>query len=271
MHKALLIIISTLLLLPNFFKEDINTRPPFDRVENFDPSLSYINSIHTLEQYVDSAAASLQAATNSFEYILAAETAIKNRFYHGFSHFTLNENWIAALSGKYIEEGLACKVQPEKIIQQSNAACSQQSIVLMALLRKKGIQYRMVGFPHHYAMEVWIDNSWYFFDADMEPVITKAERMENNWKLQSDNLKKYYNGRFADIDYKFGNGLTVNVGIVNEVPAQNARIFQSATIVLSKILWLLPLLLLLYAPTISFRLVAPFTFKRKRESFSLSA
>jgi hypothetical protein len=203
---------------------------------------------------------------------LIAENVTKERFYHGFSHFTLDENWIAAVSGRFIEEGLACKVDEKEILKQNNAACSQQSIVMMWLLRKKNISYRYIGFPHHYAMEVFTGNNWYFFDADMEPAITKEQRMEGSWNLQSDILKKYYNTkRFNDLDYKFGMGLTASTGPVNEIPARKARIFQSATGWLSKILWCFPLILAFFSPSFSFSPSISFSLKRKPAPVPLTA
>ena len=272
MQKPLLIVIAVLLFLPNLFDKDVNACLHYDGKEKFDPKLSYINTISKLESYTDSIAAAKNLNSTDYRYVELLETVIKNRFYHGFSHFTLSENWIAALAGKYIKEDHACKVQPEKIMQQGNAACSQQSLVMMAILRNKNITYRSVGFPHHYAMEVMIKNNWYFFDANMEPDITKEQRLLTSWNHQNDNLKKYYDtNRFSDLDFKFGTGLTATTGSINEVPAPNARIFQSATGILSKIIWGFPLLLIFYRPRLSVkRPFISFRIQRKNPSFFLS-
>jgi hypothetical protein len=273
MQKTLLITVAVLLFLPNLFNKDINPALQYDQKENFNPGLSYINSIQKLETYLDSIAAAKKINVTDFEYVELLESIIENRFYHGFSHFTLNENWIAAFAGKYIKEDYACKVQPEKIIMPGNAACSQQALVMMAVLRNKKISYRSIGFPHHYAMEVLIDHNWYFFDANMEPRITKGERLMTNWKHQNDNLKIYYDtNRFTDLDYKFGNGLTATTGIINEVPAGNARMFQATTGILSKIMWCFPLLMMFYRPRLSVRRpFIAFSFQRKTSPVSLSA
>jgi hypothetical protein len=253
MAKILLPALALLLFLPNLLDLETYSLPAYDQKEQFNPQLAYINSIDMLEAHTDSLAVQQNICINSYEYAELLEAVLKDRFYHGFSKFSLKENWIAALSGKWLEEGLACKVQPNDIMQDNNAACSQQSIVMMAVLRRKNIPYRKVGFPHHYAMEVSIGNNWYFMDADMEPVIKKTERMERSWNHQNDLLKKYYSvNRFNDLDYKFGSGLTATNGPVAEVPASNARIFHSVTFVLSKLLWCFPLLLLLFNPAISF-------------------
>ena len=272
MRNILLAVIAILLFVPNFFNTDIIPSLSYDKKEKFDSRLSYINSIKKLEDFTDSIAAAQKINTTSYNYVELLETVIENRFYHGFSHFTLSENWMAAIAGRFIKEDCACKVQPEKIIQQKgNAACSQQALVMMAVLRNKKIDYRSVGFPHHYAMEVLINNNWYFFDANMEPSITKAERMLPAWNHQNDNLKKHYDPRrFTDLDYKFGNGLTATTGIINEVPARNARLFQSTTGILSKIIWCFPVFLIFYRPRFSVIPKLSIRFKRKKPSLSLS-
>lgn len=272
MQKVVLVVLVILLLLPSLFNKDINTRPPYDKKEKFNPQLAHLNTIGKLESYTDSIADNRNISTNSYEYAELLESVVEERFYHGFSHFSLSENWIAALCGNIFEEGLACKVQPDDIMQSSNAACSQQSIVMMAVLRNKNIAYRKIGFPHHYALEILDKGNWYFIDADMEPSITKAERMESSWNHQNDLLKKHYDpNRFSDLDYKFGSNLTAINGPINEIPARNARIFHTASSVLSKILWCLPLLLLLFKSQFSFsRLFTSYNRRRKPVPVSLA-
>ena len=269
--KAFLIIISAALLLPNFINTDINPELEFDKKERFDPALGYINTPEKLEHNIDSIAESKDIAIGSFEYVQIAESVIKRRFYHGFSHFSLSENWIAALSGRFIDESLACKVNPEDILEHPNAACSQQSIVLMAFLYKKNISYRKIGFPHHYAMEVMADGEWFFSDPNMEPTMKKQQRMESAWNHQGDALKKYYDkNRHKNLDYQFGTNQAAFVGPVNEVPARNVKSFHTITFIASKLLWCLPLLLLYFKPAISFSPSVSFSIKRKHPKFSFA-
>ena len=247
MRKLLLIGISVLLFLPNLFTTDFFAVPVYNRQEVYDPSLAYINSIDQLEKHIDSVAAIKKIDPASLDYMEIVSNTIKQRFYHGYSHLSMNENWIASLSGKYIWEDLSCTVQPADIILHEFAACSQQELVFMALLRRKKVAYRSVIFPHHYALEVQIKGKWYFFDTNMEPTIEKESRMEDNWKASADSLKKYYDtGRYNNLDYTFGVNHPLIYGPVNEVPAPKARIFQECTKWISKILWLLPLLWVFY-------------------------
>jgi len=273
MQKILFAGLALLLLLPNLFNKEVNPVLPYDHKEKFDPSLSRINSIALLEEYTDSIAQSKKISKNSYKYVELLESVIEERFYHGFSHFTPNENWIAAFAGRFIKEDYACKVQPEEIMEHPNAACSQQALVMMQVLRDKKFAYRSLGFPHHYAMEVLVNKEWYFFDANMEPAITKEERMLSNWKHQNDNLKAYYDdGRFTDLDYKFGTNLTVVPGTINEVPAQKATTFHIITGIISKIAWFFPLLFIFYRN--SFSVEVPFVsllIRKRRAYLSLSA
>ena len=272
LQKILPAALALLFLLPNFFSKDVNPDLPYSHKEKFDRALSCINSVSLLESYTDSIAASKHIAEGSYEYAELLESIIEQRFYHGFSHFTPAENWIAAFAGKFIKEDYACKVQPEKIIQHANAACSQQALVMMQVLRDKKLNYRSLGFPHHYAMEVLINKEWYFFDANMEPVITKEQRMLGNWKHRNDNLKQYYDaGRCTDLNYQFGNNLTATIGAINEVPAQKAKYFHIITGMLSKIAWLFPLIFIFYRN--GFFVEAPFVsllIKKKKPNLSLS-
>jgi hypothetical protein len=252
MNKLLLIAFTLLLLTPNFFNEDLNRdayyTPPYDNKEKYDPALGYINTLDKLNNYIDGIAKKSNITPGSLEYAIVVEDAIEKRFYHGFSHLTTRENWMAAVAEKAGIFGVSCKVIPEAIMQNGNAACSQQSMVMMEILNRKKMPWRKVGFDHHYALEVQVNNNWYYFDPNMEPDMSEAERLESNWKGSADNLKKYYDTkRFTDLDYKFGINKQVTIGAINEKQASNAKFFQSATGILSKTAWLLPLLLLAFS------------------------
>ncbi len=242
--KTLLITLAVLFAVPNFINKDINEQLPYDQKERYFPNLIAVNSIDKLEKYVDKAAAMKQIAIGSHEYTALLAYVISCRFYHGFSHWKLNENWIAAVGQKVTGIGLACKVRPDDIMKHPFAACSQQALVMMEVLRRKHINYRKVGFPHHYALEVQMEGKWYFFDPNMEPRITFNQRLHENWKGSNDNLKKYYDSEHhKNLDYQFGKGQMAETGTVNEIPAQRAGFFQGFTFILSKCLWCFPLLL----------------------------
>ena len=247
MSKPLLVVLSLLLLVPFIVHRDIHPVPAYDGMERFDPSLHRLNSVSKLERYTDSLAREKGIQQGSFSYVELLEAVIENRFYHGFSHYTVSENWMAAIAGRLIKEDYACKVNPESILQHPNAACSQQALVMMAVLRNRGIDYRSLGFPHHYAMEVKIGGEWFYFDANMEPGITAADRKLSHWHHHNDSLKRYFNpDNHHQLDYQFGSGQTAIPGLINEIPARNASLFHAVTTRLSGLAWVLPILMLLF-------------------------
>ena len=241
--KILLISLSVLLVIPNFIDRDINGEPVYNQKEKFRPDLSSINSINKLEKLVDACAALKHINTHSEMYATLLSYIVSLRFYHGFSHFTLKENWIAATGEKLFGYGLASKVTPEEIIAHPYAACSQQAIIMMEILKRKHIDYRQVGFPHHSALEARINDHWYFFDPNMEPAITVQQRMHEQWKGNSDNLKQFYDRNiYHHLNFQFGHNVLAETDTVNEEPAKRAKLFQSCTGFLSKIIWCFPLL-----------------------------
>lgn len=239
--KILLISLSVLLIIPNFIRMDINERPVYNKVERYDPRLSCINSIDKLDKYVEAEAGLKQIPIYSEKYTALLAYIISSRFYHGFSHYTLSENWIAAVGEKVFGNGLASKVDPERIMENSYAACSQQAIVMMEILRRKNITYRKVGFPHHYALEVKISDKWYYFDPNMEPAISLEERLHESWNGSNDKLKKYYT-KHGNVTWEFGSHEEAQFGVTNEIPGGKAKIFQSTTGILSKIVWCIPMI-----------------------------
>lgn len=250
LKNILLLCLTALLILPNFIKKDINhpsnVAPVYDGKELFDPRLSFINSLDALERYSDSLANASGIETGDTAYLLLLEAILKRRFYHGYSHHPINQNWLAAVGEYVLGHGLSCTVYANDILKYPYAACSQQAIVMTGLLKRKGISYRAVLFVHHYALEAMHNNEWYLFDPNMEPQMSFQQRLHHRWATNTDYLKSLYPERHAaHIDYVFGKGTTAYWGKPNEKLAPNAKIFQSVTGFLSCWAWVLPLVLLL--------------------------
>lgn len=245
--KLTLVAISVLLLLPNFFNIHLEDNPQYNHKELFNPSLGYINSIPKLIAVSDSVAVKNNIQQGTLSYAVAVSNTIRDRFYHGFSRYPLKQNWIAAFSEYFCGHGLASIVKPNDILKYNYGGCSQQSIVLMEVMKKKNIDYRSVGFPHHFATELKIKGQWYYFDPNMEPNISDSDRLESKWNGYADSLKKYYDTtRFPNLNFIFGKNQKVAFGKTNDVNAPNANIFHTATRYLSKTLWLFPLIIVFY-------------------------
>ena len=243
--KFLLISISALLLLPNFFNVSLEEKPGYNKVEIFDPSLSRINSVQKLMNYSDSISQK-KYAPNSLQYAMVVSDVLEQRFYHGFSVYSLQKDWIAAVTQYLFGHYVANPVNPEDILKYPYAGCSQQAIVFVEVMKRNKVPYRSLGFPHHYTTELQFDNSWYYFDTDMEPDMSISDRNLVYWKHDADSLKKFYHKNHAAAQYGFGNSQKATVGKIDASPAPNAFLFQKTTKYLSKLLWIFPLIILVY-------------------------
>ena len=239
--------LSILLLLPNFLNVTLEQNPKYNKIEFFDPSLSKINSVQKLMNYSDSIS-NKTCKRNSLQYALVISDVLQNRFYHGFSVYSLRQNWIAAVTQYLFGHYVANPVLPEDILKYPYAGCSQQAIVLTEVMKRNQVPYRSLGFPHHYATELEFNNSWYFFDTNMEPVMNAEDRNLKNWNHNSDSLKKFYHKNFAAINWGLGEGLKADVGKIDAAPAPRASLFQIITMYLSRLLWIVPFFIAVYLP-----------------------
>jgi hypothetical protein len=55
-------------------------------------------------------------------------------------------------------------------------------------------------------------------------------------------VKKYYQFNIAHLNWGLGSSENIQIGDINAEPAPNALLFQQITKVLSKTLWLIPLM-----------------------------
>lgn len=237
--------LSLILLLPNFFNFTFEPKPQYNKIEYFDPSLARINSVQRLMDYSDSVS-NEKYKPNSLQYAMVVSEVLENRFYHGFSTYSLRQNWIAAVSQSLFGHYLADPVLPDDILKYPYAGCSQQAIVLAEVMKRNRVSYRSLGFPHHFTTELQFNDSWYFFDTNMEPVMTADDRNLKNWNHHADSLKKFYHKNFAAINWGLGDGLNAEVGKTNAALAQNATLFQIITGYLSRLLWIVPLSIAVY-------------------------
>lgn len=246
-HTYFLIGLSLLLLLPNLLsKPKVSLVKHGHPWESFEPQLVLkLSSVNDVLVFTDSVAK--EKGTDSTQLAWANELSevIKNRFYHGYSYYSIQENWVASVSGSLFWSHLSAIVLPDDVLKYPNAACSQQSIVLMECFRRKGIPFRKVGYDHHYALEGEIDGKWYYFDPNLEPVFDKVSRKSIDTIFIMQEEYAIYNNRLDSATVQWGLA-NRTIGEVNAAPAPQASLFHRATKVLSKTLWLLPLGLVFY-------------------------
>ncbi len=226
--------------------------PVYNGKEEFEPALARLNSLKKLEKYCDSIYKASNGSENKEEfeknYTDIASSVLRKRFYHGYSHYGFNSNYVAALVSRVTVQGYSAIVIPEDIMKYPFAACSQQSIIMMELLKKKNISTRKIGFQGnttgHFGFEVFYNDDWHFYDTNMEPdadLLNSFGRpgiafLAANPELL---LKAYSNHSPEKIMDVFP---TYVHGTPDKFPAPNGIIFQKASKFLSYSCWLFLLL-----------------------------
>lgn len=245
-RNVLLVILSFVLILPNFLTQHLISEPNRGyNWEEYDSSLAnHFLTIEEIISYADSVAAKKGINNSSIEYGEIYAGLIRKRFHHGYSHYALNENWLAALAGRFVWDDLSAIVLPEDLIKKPMAACSQQSIVMMECFKRKGIPYRKVGFDHHYTLEGNFGGKWYFFDTNMEPDFSKYKRTSIEELIREGALEKIYGSHFDSLSKLKWTLSNYYEGATNVEPAPKAMAFHKITFWLSRLLFLFPLLFL---------------------------
>jgi hypothetical protein len=234
----------------NIFRKIDFHRDKDSLLEEYNPSLSRLNSVEKLENYCDSIYNSRnlksdKSISNDVYPGIAVE-AIKQKFYHGYSYFGISDNYLAkALEPIFINKPVSAIVDPEDIVKYPMAACSQQSILLTKLLTNKGYNVRKVGFYNpqvggHFAIEVFYNDSWHFYDPNKEMDFAylqtlnrpSAEFLASNPEI----LVKAYQYRESETMLKMFP--TYFYGKPNKIEGLNALMYQKATKILSYTLWI---------------------------------
>lgn len=221
----------------------------FNHIEDYDPSLSRLNSLSKLTAYCDSLYNSSAHSSNpeefQKEYPNLAAKIVRQRFYHGYSYYGFEDNYIALLFSKVSQPGYSAIVIPDDILRHPNASCSQQSIVMMQLLEKKGFKTRKISFlgkkyGGHFCFETFYNGDWHFFDTNMEPdlaVLNAYNRPGISFLAAHPDIltkaySRYPSEEILDIFPTYA------YGPVNKFPAPNAAMFQKVSGILSYTIWL---------------------------------
>ncbi len=221
----------------------------YNQKEEFDPALLRLNTLNSLEEYCDSLYGALHADNNidQFEqnFTNLVSSVVRNRFYHGYSYYGFNNNYIAAIFSNLTQSGYSATVIPDDILSYPYAACSQQSIIMMEVLKDKGLTTRKVGFSGkkwggHFCFEVLYKGNWHFYDPNLEPDPTLMNAWDHpsiaylvaHQDLLLNAYRKYPREEILDIFP------TYSYGVPNRFPAQHAMVFQKVTKSLSNTIFL---------------------------------
>ena len=234
-------------LYPLIFS-NLKSRKDFkSKTELFKIELTRFKNINDLTAHIDGIYSVQHSIENidTSAYVNITSEIVKRRFYHGISHYSVHENWIAAFLGQCFWSHFSAIVEPDDILLHNEALCSQQAIVFTELLQRKGITTRWVGIgkkegPGHFLSEVYYNNDWHLYDVNKEPNWDKIKSKHNsmNYYLKNkDSLYVIYDGLLnkATLDLFLKQ---VRYGIPNEFPAKKMLMFHRVT---KAITYLLPM------------------------------
>lgn len=240
--------------------------------ESFDPSLGRLNSLNTFINFCDSLnSGPLIKSGDSARYANTVARVIRYRFVHGYTWYHLGHNYVATLLAPLVHPNLSAIVVPDDILKYPKAACSQQALVGMSVLKEKGFTVRKVGFydsiyKGHFCYEVLYDEKWHFYDPNREPdeMVLNTHNRPSIKELneQPEILLQAYprdSARFVLALYS-----TYRYGKPGVIPGRNAILFQTTTQILSYSIWIILALLYFYFEN-KFRMI-----KRQKASESIS-
>jgi hypothetical protein len=211
--------------------------------EQYDPSYIRFNSVESIVSYADSVANTQKIPIqNNRYYVRIINRLLKKRFFHAVAEYTFEDNWLAYFAGKYIWYDLCATVVPNDILKSPHAFCSQQAIIFMEVLKIKGYMVRPVHLLGHYCLEVFYQDSWHYYDSNLEANFDSLTIVPSTEDLIKNSEIRYqvYENRITreQVDNVFD--LTeARTGEIDKFPASRAYVFQVATKFLSKFAWLL--------------------------------
>lgn len=237
-YKTRLLFYLALLLIsivPIVFTTVLDLQNTSGNKELFSIELSRFKSINDISAHIDGiySATHFSPQIDTLSYIKTTSDIVKKRFYHGLSQYSIKDNWIAYIGGKLFWNHLTAIVDPDDILDYNQGLCSQQTIVFLEILKRKGINTRWVGLgykegPGHFLAEVYYQGKWHLYDVNLEP---KWEKVVNHhesiayYRQYPDSLflayegilsKPIFNKIFEKVQY----------GEVNEFPAKNMLLFH---------------------------------------------
>jgi hypothetical protein len=213
---------------------------PVPASEKYDPAFAYLTSVDHATRWLDSTAAVRGIKPSSRAYVDLADSLIRLRFVHGYSYYGPSDDYVSYLLGRLVWSDLSAIVQPDDILKFNRAACSQQAIVFMAILRQKGYRTRKIGLKGHFCTGVFYDGNWHFYDPNKEPKFSQNRPVPSTPELLANKALLYsaYDGILskAQLDELFSR---VELLESDELPGHRVRVLHEITSFLSRFGWAL--------------------------------
>jgi len=217
--------------------------------EIYDPEIGSINSLQALKKNIQIIVE--QENLSGIEIPIYIDDLLRKKFMHGSSSINTKGNWLLQVADTILIDELAFSFSAEDVAKHNRAICSQQAILFQELIADFGFEYESVGFNvpllefkevsgdkefNHFASAVKVDNNWYYFDSNLEPIYDRKNHLVYSELLigQSERLTELYPS------YKWAE---ITEGMIysssrNTFPAPTGLLIQQISKVLSFFSWI---------------------------------
>ena len=248
---AFYLILLVLSLFPIALSKVSSIKNTYSHKELFNIELSRFQTIDDITAHIDRIYSATYSSSNidTFAYVKITSDVIKKRFLQGLANYSVKENWIAVFCGNFFWGHISAIVEPDDILNYNQGLCSQQTIVFLEILKRKGFKTRWVGLgykegPGHFLAEIYYQGKWHVYDVNLEPkwnrVTNDHESMDYYHELP-DTLYAAYQG-ILDKQTFYKIMEKVEYGQPNEFPAKNMLLFHRITKIM---IYLLPVFFML--------------------------
>lgn len=217
--------------------------------DKFDNQIGRIDTLEGIEKVVPRYM--IDTGNYDRDYARALAEVVQLHTVHGVSRQSWKENWIANLIDKFgiSNASFSGRMRPEDLIRDNIAYCSQVSLILQELLRRKGIEYATVRFnvggpPPHSAVAARPDGVWRYYDASYEPV---EQGVPFNRLVKSKMFLTLYKNKSWDSVgvgkefYDLARKDKIKIIDINGKGPYRGIFFQDITKILSNYIWIFPL------------------------------
>ena len=217
--------------------------------EIYDPEIGSINTLQALKKNIQTIVE--QENLSGIEIPIYIDDLLRKKFMHGSSSINTKGNWLLQAADTILIDELAFSFSAEDVAMHNRAICSQQAILFQALIAEFGFEYESVGFNvplleftevggdkefNHFASAVKVDNNWYYFDSNLEPIYDRKNHLVYSELLigKSERLTELYPS------YKWAE---ITEGMIysssrNTFPAPTGLLIQQVSKVLSFFSWI---------------------------------
>jgi hypothetical protein len=231
-----------------FFKDKSNYKPYVKGNEKYDSTLNRINTIEKLDSTINQY---FKKYDDTAKVVLAIDNLIKRRFYQGYSKYTLDQNWMAVIFAVMFWDDFYYPVLPNDILKFPNAACSQQGIIFQNQLQRLKIPYETIALKQkinnrafgHYAVSIFYNKKWHFFDTSEEPIIIDSTMPNIESIIERKLYEKMYVSKSNIETQSFFKTNSFTKDDRNIFSAYKMSIFHRTSRFLSNWLWLVILLI----------------------------